>query len=303
MRPDIHTQRPAELRLLIDLTRGQEDDALPQALSALTAHNDLDWRKITALAEHHRVAGLVAGNLVAHPSAKVPDAIRNYFAERLKAHALRSLALTRATIEVTAALRSAEIPSVLLKGQAVAQRYYRAPNARQSIDIDVLVAERDFSRARSVVAALGFAQSFPSFAVPPHCEDTLRVLACDVGYRRPSDGARLELHWRLQPNPYLLDWKFDVLQSLASEMCLADTRVLVLKPAPQLVYLMCHGAKHAWFRLKWIADVNRIVNALTEEQAREAIQLARCAGVMRMVAASSRLLADIYWRPSREICW
>lgn len=282
------------------MTRDQDDPLLLQARAALKAGADLDWRTLAALAEYHRVESLVAANLLAHRPAQMPDEIGDHFGKRLRHQALHSLALTRATMEVTRALQEAGIACILLKGHAVAARYYRSLNARHSIDIDILVAQRDCLHARSVVERLGFSQTSPDFVIPPQCEDTFLALAGDVGYVRPDDGIHVELHWRLQPNPHFLDWDFDTARGFAVEMPLAGTRVAVLEPAPQMVYLVCHGAKHAWFRLKWLADVYRMRMALTPEQQREAVRVARHSGVLRMLSTSLRMLAAVYDTPAEE---
>jgi len=127
-----------------------------------------------------------------------------------------------------------------------------------------------------------------------------RKLVCDTAYQRARDRTKLELHWRLQSDGELLNWDFEKVQGLAAEMPLANANVLVLQPAPQMVYLICHGAKHGWSRLKWLADIYRMADALTDEQASNVVQLSRHAGVMRMLATSLRLLRIVYDIPAER---
>lgn len=260
--------------------------------------NDIDWRKFIELAKRHRVECLVALNLAAQRSANVPDTVRDHFAKRLRRHSVYSLDVARATIALTEAFSDAGIPSILLKGHAVSARFYHPLTARQCIDIDILIPEEDLTRARSVVAGLGFEQYFPDFAVRPGCEDTLRALASDIAYRRASDGVQLELHWRLDRNPYLLNRDFDAMRALTTHIPLAGAKVPVLETPAQLTYLICHGAKHAWFRLKWLADIYRMLDVLTDEQSDRIARMSQRDGTMRMVATSLQLIRTVYDIPT-----
>jgi hypothetical protein len=280
-----------ELELLIDLTRAENDEALA---AALWRCNGIDWKKFIELSEHHRVECLVAFNLAAHKSASIPDTVRDHFINRLKHHTLHSLAATRATLQVADAFSDARIPYVLLKGLAVSMRFYGSPNERQSIDIDILVSESEVMRAQSIIESLGFEQYFPKFVVPPSCDDAFRALACDVSYRRSSDGMRLELHWRLDRNSSFLNWDFPAVWRLTTQMPMAGVNVSLLEPSAQLNYLICHGAKHAWFRLKWLADIYRMLEVLTYEQSAQVVRLSQCNGTMRMLATSLQLVRHIY---------
>lgn len=292
-----HMQWPAELQLLVDLTRDQNDSALAAALSNPELGNTIDWPKLTALAEHHGVEGLVAANLSAHKSASVPAPVRDHFTRRLRHHCLRSLVVNGATIELTNALSEAGISNILMKGHAISARYYDIPGARQCIDVDILVAKEELVRTRSIVEGLGFEQCSPDFAVPPPCEDVFQDLVGEIAYGRSRDGVSLDLHWHINSNPHLLNWQFDTVQRFTTSLPIGDTSVSVLETPAQMLYLCCHGAIHAWFRLKWLADIYRMLRALTDEQANQVVQMSQRDGTLRMIATSLRLLEITYNAP------
>ena len=285
----VRNRWPAELCLLIDLTRGADDPKLSSVLAALDPSR-LDWQRFIALAARHRVESLAAINLAGHASSPVPSAVRDHFAGRLRSNTVHSLTLARATAESIEKLQATGVTAILLKGQAVAGRFYSSLNARESIDIDLLVGT-DAVGARAVIEGLGFRQAYPDFVVPSQCEGTFMALAGDVGYERGSDGVKLELvHGRLDR----VEWSFERALRATTTMQIGATSVRVFEPVPQFLYLVCHGAKHAWFRLKWLADVYRVAGALTDEEVEKVARLAQASGANRMFAAGLQMLDVVY---------
>jgi hypothetical protein len=187
-------------------------------------------------------------------------------------------------------LEAAGVPAILLKGHAVSGRFYASLNGRESIDIDLLMGG-DGARAAAVLEDLGFRQDYPDFPVPRQCEGTFAALAGDVGYVRVADGVKLELvRGRLDR----IEWGFERALRATTTMQLGGTPVRVFEPAALLLYLVCHGAKHGWFRLKWLADVYRVAGALTEDEARGVAPLASESGAERMLAGGMQMLDAVY---------
>lgn len=77
-------------------------------------------------------------------------------------------------------------------------------------------------------------------------------------------------------------------------LSIGGANVRVFKPDALLNYLVVHGAKHGWFRLKWLADLDRIVPAMSDAEFREAVDLAVCTGCERLLATSLLVLNSIY---------
>ena len=177
-----------------------------------------------------------------------------------------ALAITRASIEIIRALGQEGIQFVLLKGHSVSTRFYQSPHTRECIDVDILVDWENITQARAAVEQLGFQQYFPDVPIPLNRHDMLQTLAGDIAYIRPSDRVQLDLHWRLNRNPHLLNWDFETVMGFSKLMPLANEKVMVMEPVAQINYMVCHGAKHAWFRLKWLADITRMLEVLTFDQ-------------------------------------
>lgn len=50
-----------------------------------------------------------------------------------------------------------------------------------------------------------------------------------------------------------------------------------------MLYLCAHGAKHGWFRLFWLVDVDRLMQGRSEEQQQALLQRAMDLGAQRML--------------------
>ena len=74
----------------------------------------------------------------------------------------------------------------------------------------------------------------------------------------PSSGIHLEIHWVLDHLIFNLreEESKDLLFSNTQKSHLLGRSVNVLSPELELIYLLVHGAKHAWFRLKWLVDIH-----------------------------------------------
>ncbi len=108
---------------------------------------DADWNAVLAEAQAQTVVSLV-GNCV-------PEAYRGAWKipiEQNKAHFMRAL---YEQTNLTALLRGAEIPFVILKGTAAAI-YYPTPANRTMGDVDILVSDGFFDAAFSLLSANGY---------------------------------------------------------------------------------------------------------------------------------------------------
>jgi len=249
----------------------------------------IDWERLKELARFHRVEALVG-----FEQAQVPEPIATHFTSQRRNVAMQTLKLAYVSLEVSAALRAENIPSLLLKGQAVSSRFYEHPERRQSIDCDILTEPSHARAAHDRVRQLGFEEVFPNVTCPDHCHDVLLSLTNSRTYVRRKDGAQLDLHWRLNKASSLLGWHPSDLIAEAGELNIGDHTVLVLPLEKQFIYLCTHGAKHKWFRLKWLADIEHVLPFLSDADCRKIRTEAEGLGVWHLVAAGLLTLEAVY---------
>lgn len=91
--------------------------------------------------------------------------------------------------EVIELLRNMGVPSVVIKGNALARDLYGDANCRSSSDIDLLVRREDAVRSDEALRGAGYVCNV---SVPfGYCIHRLH----HAGYHHPSNGQHLELHW------------------------------------------------------------------------------------------------------------
>jgi Uncharacterised nucleotidyltransferase len=105
--------------------------------------------------------------------------------------AVQSFGVDRVTAEVVSALGDASIPTILLKGPAIALWLYAGDRPRPYADTDLLVRRADWRAAMEVLLGKGFVDGLGHLAHP-------RMEAGD-GYPwvRPADEAEVDLHYTL----------------------------------------------------------------------------------------------------------
>lgn len=245
-----------ELTLLVAATARP---AAPRhrAVIAAAADGAIDWPRVVRLVERHRVAALVFDGLAAVRDAIPGDVLHTLrgAAMRDRANALRLVGVLATMIRT---LGDAGIVAVSIKGPPLARLAFGDASVRHCRDLDVLIAPDDVERALGVLRDAGFDLVQPADVADG---DSLRLwirMTKDLSLRHGPSGALVELHWRLSGNPHLLP---DAVSRSRQTVAIGNVRVDTLAADDLLLYLCVHGARHFWFRLKWLADVHALLAA------------------------------------------
>lgn len=258
------------------------------ALPEPAGPDDLDWDGVAHLAARHRVEGLVAAEAAGAPS--LPPAARQRFDELRRVRALVYLAQLAETARLSRDLEDAGIACLALKGCALAETHYApSPELRTALDVDILVDPRDFGQADRLLREAGYVRTSPGFEPPAASESMVRRLVNAYEYDHAVSGLKVELHHRLLPNPYVLAVPFRELLDGSVEVAIGTGRVRALAGAPLIAYLCAHAAGHAFFRLKWLADIHRAFLACGGERIASTLDRARAWGCGRAVLAALAL--------------
>lgn len=232
--------------------------ALPPAFLALAAACaratgadvavDPEVPGLAEAARRHRVAAPVLALL------GLPDAAA--------ARRLAALRNAQASVAIVRALEAAGIRAIVLKGAVLAQRLYGDPSARDSKDVDILVAPGDMAGAQAVLA-----ERFA--AAPSRTTQSAREAALikDVSLTSATLGLEIELHRRLFDVPGLIPRTFDSLWAARAVVRIGGVDVPALGLIDEALFLIGHGASSSWFRLKWVQDIARLLRILPDDTA------------------------------------
>ncbi len=214
-----------------------------------------DWEKLVECAGEEGVAGVVHSE-AQKAGVVIPADVARKLERRLAVQSLHQTWLRRTLAEVLRAFAARGIRVACLKGPALADRLYEDPALRPSTDLDLLIADADFTAAIEVLSALGW-----------HAEGGRPDLfhrwdRHDVELVR-KNAPTVELHFRAMNGFGTVVPSEDLLaRACAHRLDGIDT--LVLAPEDEVIYLALHAAWHLLGRLAWLYDIKLLVLGRTE---------------------------------------
>lgn len=119
----------------------------------LLPFGDIDYTAIYGMAEKQGVVGLVAAGMEHVMDVKIPQVAALTFAGATIQMEQRNKAMNGFIVELVEKMRAADIYTLLVKGQGVAQCYER-PLWRPSGDIDFLLSEENYKKAVELFGTL-----------------------------------------------------------------------------------------------------------------------------------------------------
>lgn len=219
----------------------------------------LDWEAFMELALHHRVYPAVYLKLNSHASV-VPAGILETLRYHHHVNTFKMLELTKEMGRISGALAEADIRAIQLKGPVLAIQLYGDLSLRTSKDLDILIDPDDIERAEATMAKLGY-EATDKHDSDPNWKRKYHHLSFSHKERR----AEVEIHWRLNPNPVEM-LSFRQLWERKEAVPVAGLSFYSLGKEDLLYYLTDHGARHAWFRLRWLIDIVRLVPRIRAEE-------------------------------------
>jgi len=231
----------------------------------------LDWPALLALAQAERLDTLLYTALLgAHAAGACPWLVRSALEAAYWRTKVANLLAFDAADQLTGALAAVDVPSVLLKGAALAFTLYPDPARRPIGDIDVLVHPEHVAVALRVLGLLGYAPAPNGPAASIVARIALgdaRTLArrCQVTMLRGARDAQqlpmqVDLHWSLNSRALLrrtMDaaWFWDHVRPAAGAQPRLPGALRVLGDEAQLLHLCAHTLQHGIPRLRWTYDM------------------------------------------------
>ena len=197
------------------------------------------------LAENQSVKklGLLVFDALRRSGLEVDKESQTYLRSAYLKEELRSKIFGRIFREILMMLGNEGIPTLVLKGAALAETVYDNPVLRHCHDIDILIRNQDMSRAATLLSSIGFKQVNPKSA--PGSDD------CNLEH---ESGLPLELHTRLFKAVYY-NAPLTELWERSQKCFIAGVRARILTPADNLL----HVCGHAFYSpsrqsLRWVCD-------------------------------------------------
>ena len=227
----------------------------------------MDPELVAERALYHGLAGLLTGPGI----ADWPERLRSRLRQQALAQVMWELRHKIVLTELLNALAAAGIKVVVLKGTALAYRYYSNPAARARGDSDLLIAPEALAKARHVLREQGFTPFFEADADPSLRLQEPWSLSLPEGSKHEID-----LHWSALNTP-ALDRLIPVETALSQAHALPalGPAAWMLPPHLALLHTCLHRAMHVtspYFvdgamhyggdRLIWLKDIDVMLRAL-----------------------------------------
>ncbi|QNF26178.1 nucleotidyltransferase domain-containing protein [Metabacillus elymi] len=235
---------PKELKLILELLK--ENSLITKGM-----FEGIDWDLFIRLAIHHRVYSTLFFKVKINEL--VPQQVVNRFAFEYKKNTFKMLYLSGEMEQVSKLFDQNNLKLIHLKGPILAKELYGDVSLRTSSDLDVLVPISDLSKIDDLLIELGYEK------------DELVSVLNDwkwrhhhIAYFHPKKQIKLEVHWRLNPGP-AKEPSFEELWKRKRTSLTTSNPVYYLGPEDLFLFLVSHGARHGWSRLRWLLDIHQIL--------------------------------------------
>ncbi|WP_307475725.1 nucleotidyltransferase domain-containing protein [Cytobacillus purgationiresistens] len=241
---------PKELDLILAIIIN--DDRLYRDL---TLKENIDWHLFLELAMHHRVFPLVYSRLFKQNHGLLPSFVMESLERSYKRNTFHMLHLSAEMEKINEMFLDNGIKSLFLKGPILAKELYGDLSLRTSGDIDLLIHIEDIAKADRLLVSFGYKQ-----------DEYIHSLLNDWKWRHhhftyyhEAFGTKVEVHWRLNPAPSNEPAFHELWQRKQRSTTHQASRLFFLGNEDLFFFLVTHGARHGWSRLRWLADIHQIV--------------------------------------------
>jgi hypothetical protein len=220
----------------------------------------LDWDYILDEAAAHSLGPLLDRHLRAIASNDGTSSIPSSALEKLKvasrANTVRCLFLTAELQKILDLFRSEGLITIPYKGPVLAEQAYGDLTLRDFDDLDIIIPQRNITKANEALQSLGYKARFPwmlSSGAPPS------LAPGEYNYRNDERRTMVELHTELTLRHFPIAPNLDELAKQLGTVTVGAREVQTFAPEDLLPALCIHGSKDLWARLSWIADISELV--------------------------------------------
>lgn len=178
---------------------------------------------------------------------------REFLAEKMQV-----LNKIRYFIQIIDLLQHHQIGFICLKGPVLSQQLYGDPSLRLSHDVDILLTNRsDMTKVNFLLTDLDYV-GVDNLSWPEELSRQKILMDCvhHLAYEHKANQFMVEIHWSVsEPFPLKAIIFSQIVENNRQQITFGGREVTVFAPELNLLYLVIHGSKHGWQRLKWLVDI------------------------------------------------
>lgn len=200
---------------------------------------------------------------------------------------LTMLRVATATGIASSILEQVGIRALAIKGAPLAWLTTGRWDRRASVDVDLLIAPRDVSRAHAALEEAGVVRRDGNPAAPSRIEQWCH---CEMAYSGLQ--ATIDLHWRMDACPRMCRIDFDDLWAESVPFEINNFTVRTPNARHALILSTIHGTRSEWAQWAMLLDVIRLAR-LVDIRSHSLTDLARASGVGRAFSAVTDVLSAL----------
>lgn len=168
------------------------------------------------------------------------------------------LALTGETIRLSDRLNKLNINYVMLKGVLLGSLLYSGTCFRHCKDIDLWISPDDLDKVVILLQELGYIQTIPDINILLLDKEAYFNKHNDITFFNQNRKVQVELHLK---NRFFNLFFPDLLEVETKQVFINGISITTLVDEYHMLYLMLHGTKHGWLRLRWLHDIYMYIKA------------------------------------------
>ncbi|WP_404405951.1 nucleotidyltransferase family protein [Jeotgalibacillus malaysiensis] len=230
-----------EFKLLLTILNGGPPQSMQQ----------IDWQLFLKQAKHHRVFPVLYKDIIQQRRSDIPDEVVRNLEVLYKKNVFNMLRLGMEMEQLNQLFHAEKIRMIQLKGPEMGSYLYGDLSLRTSGDLDIFISLKDLERAEQLLLNFGYIK-----------DDYIESVLGDwkwrhhhVAYLHPEKKMKVELHWRLHPGP----GKEPGFECLWQRKQSISDHAYLLGKEDYFYFLVHHGARHGWSRLRWLMDIKQFL--------------------------------------------
>lgn len=218
----------------------------------------LDWNKVLSLAISHGIFPLVYNTLSKLNNTNIPEFVLQSLQQQYLKNAIKVVGLAEEICRITNYMEQNDVQPIILKGPPLSIKTNEDIALRPSSDIDILVDPTQFDKAEKLLEELEYKRFSPDFTLTPRQKKFCIRNDHHFEYIHYKRAIIVELHWRIRSDNIK---NFPTASALTIQKVLVSERpITVMDNEYWLIYLMVHGYKHMWERLRWLYDIKQLMH-------------------------------------------
>ncbi|SEC07680.1 nucleotidyltransferase family protein [Paenibacillus sp. GP183] len=241
---------PKELTLLLSIMKMEKGESLPSHIKQWV--DEIDWDYFLTLVSHHRVYPVIYKKLRNIDETWIPNYVIQTLRIDYQKNTFQMLQLSAEMENLCKLFSEPNIRCLILKGPVLAADLYGDISLRTSRDLDILIPIYDLDHAEELLGRLGYVKvEYPSTIL-----NDWKWRHHHVTFFHYEKRVTLEIHWRLGPGPGK-EPGFNELWERKRVATITSSPVYYLGREDLFFFLVSHGARHGWSRLRWLADIDQ----------------------------------------------